>query len=426
MDPAEFRYSASQITTFRRCPRKWFFEKLVGLERGSSSSAAAGTAIHGEVEEWFKNAVVPTSGAALALLRHLPTPGPGLTSASVETEFRLITPPGIVSGYMDLCILEPELIPESRWPEYWRGYKNPIVKDHKTVRSLDYAKSELDLRLDPQALIYGFAARALAKAPMPEEVGLQWTYVERGATLLGFDGRQEYKTKPVRVKQSLTLLEDGLTGIFATATEMRTVAVSGCRAVDVESNPEACKDFGGCPYLKHCPTGRGDAPVTTSNTESIFEKLRGLKVSDPPPTPPAPKPVLTVEMKAPALKPTPEPDIRAVPVDVAGTEVPLPVGALGVLPPDVPPEPALVEPAPEVVEVKEKPKGKKKKAAETSPALAHGLTGVLALEADPLGALLSSYLTRALDPSYHVRDRARAAEMVEVLARAYAKALEDS
>ena len=58
--------SASQITTFRDCERKWYFEKIVGLTRPSTGSTELGSAVHAVLEGYLRGEVdhiEPTSEA---------------------------------------------------------------------------------------------------------------------------------------------------------------------------------------------------------------------------------------------------------------------------------------------------------------------------------------------------------------------------
>ena len=76
--------SASQITTFRDCPRKWYFEKVVGLPRPSTGSTELGSAVHAVLEDYLRGdteGIAPTSEAheiAMSGLVHLPVRGPHL------------------------------------------------------------------------------------------------------------------------------------------------------------------------------------------------------------------------------------------------------------------------------------------------------------------------------------------------------------
>jgi hypothetical protein len=47
------RWSASQVDTFQGCNRKWWFNKILGLEIPQHPSAAIGSAVHAELEGYL-------------------------------------------------------------------------------------------------------------------------------------------------------------------------------------------------------------------------------------------------------------------------------------------------------------------------------------------------------------------------------------
>jgi hypothetical protein len=123
------------------------------------------------------------------------------------------------------------------------------IYDHKTTTNVKrYAKTEDDLKTDPQTIIYGMAYR-VANPSVVDDITLQWTYVERSNPKTKLP-----HTKQVRLKQSLTDLENGLkviSPIVERIYQIRTKAQA--KAVDVEPNVASCDKFNGCPYRALCP-----------------------------------------------------------------------------------------------------------------------------------------------------------------------------
>ena len=56
--------SASQITTFRDCPRKWYFDKIVKVPRVSTAATELGSAVHEELEHYLKEGRNPSNTPA--------------------------------------------------------------------------------------------------------------------------------------------------------------------------------------------------------------------------------------------------------------------------------------------------------------------------------------------------------------------------
>lgn len=100
--------SASQIETFRRCPRKWFFAKILGYPSPSTPALELGVAVHEELERYLLASTTPgpIASAGLDLL-----PKPPVDPELVEAFFALVDPslPVPIVGKIDL--LEP---PESK------------------------------------------------------------------------------------------------------------------------------------------------------------------------------------------------------------------------------------------------------------------------------------------------------------------------
>jgi hypothetical protein len=254
----------------------------------------------------------------------------------------------------------------------------PAVFDWKSTSNLVYAKSETDLLKDPQAILYGVAARlavASRVASVPE-VDLQWVYTSTKAA----------DSRPVCVRQTLTILEDGLAEVIATAEKMRGAfeAAFPRQSVDeVEYDLRECDKYGGCPHKAYCTanqrfvaTGSGPDLGPTLDAEKAVPTVRALperrvtmadsallarlragsktppKVTAPVETAAAPETVLVPETAANVVKPSSEPDLPKV--DVSGLDMALqpgsspinsPEAAANVSPED-PPAPAVVPTAP--------------------------------------------------------------------------------
>lgn len=239
--------SASQISTVRDCAAKWAFDKIDGIERVEGGAAALGTRIHTLIERWFDHGEVPAgvdgdadsiraATVALTIIQHLPPRGPGVETER-EIHFYWKDADVFVKGFIDL----------------FRGGEVPHVFDHKSTSSISkYAKSEEDLALDPQALFYGLAARLdhhERTGVLPEFVDLQWTYGETVTPKTKLP-----QSRPVRVRQSLKVLEEGLESLKPYAAKIRTLHETVKSGTEVEGDLSACWKYGPCPYRDRCTT----------------------------------------------------------------------------------------------------------------------------------------------------------------------------
>lgn len=351
-----FKYSASQISTQRDCFTKWYLDQTLGLPRQDTQATLLGKKVHGELEGWLRDRKPPAHPRAKALLPLLPLPSPGLL---VEHEFRLLTPPGVVRGFIDLFIPDPAGLDMPVGFEAEAG--TPCVLDHKTTSNMFYAKSSRDLVTDPQAVLYGLAARVHQKekdGPPPGNVDLNWNYVQT---------RGDPETKAVRLRQSLQMMEDGLGPIIEEAGRMRAALVSETDAADLPHSLGSCEKFGGCQFLELCPHVNKKAftmtdsiqessnppPAPTSSTLARLQRLKEEKraraaahAATPPlgsiPIEASTSPMfqrtdITHADGRPLLDPsvpsvTPEPKLEAIPT-AAVAPAPVPVE---ILPPDAP------------------------------------------------------------------------------------------
>lgn len=218
--------SASQTERYDRCQFRWALEKIFGVQTPQHPSAQLGTEVHASLEQWLKHATPPDKSTkagkiAARMVKHLPPPGIGKT----ERKFYFLTDAGnAFTGYID-------------WSGVFEGW--PTVIDHKTTGNLEFAKTELDLPNDVQALTYTVAGCLGFEV---EHIQLLWNYASTKNT----------DTKPVRARTYLPIVQkqfseviDPLCAEIVWHTENPADHPSQYRR-----NPNACGDFGGCPHQK--------------------------------------------------------------------------------------------------------------------------------------------------------------------------------
>lgn len=314
-----FTFSASQISLFRDCPRKWAYNYIFGRKPEGGPGAALGTEVHSQLENWLTKKTMPEHVAARALLALLPHPHEKLR---VEHGFQLLTKSGVARGFIDV------LIPDSTGivlPEHLKTYPVlPIVIDHKTTANLGYAKSEGDLEHDPQAILYGLEARVQAKTT--DDVILNWGYTQT---------RGKAATKAVHLRQTQSMFEDGFLRILEDASQMSAIMASDCTELAVPFDTDACDDYGGCPHREVCPaySARGTGISTLDKLDGLQGKdyttdmgfLEDLaKASAAPFVQPAAAVEAAVTPSNTSFEPTPEPKMPPIQVVTTGTSSVLP------------------------------------------------------------------------------------------------------
>lgn len=234
-------FSASQISTYLECKRKWAWQYIAKEPRTQHASAALGVRVHKQLELWLKEGRPlqyaledgrPDDSASIAkeALEHLPPPMlPGL---DVEGYFNFTSPRSGVSyrGFIDW-----------RHP-HWPG-DIPTIGDNKTTSGLQWAKSATDLDTDVQATLYAVDTMAHYRAP---RVRLQWTYLQtRGAR----------RSLPVVTELSSPHVAEMFAAVEEVAAEMSTTlhrVTDKLQILELPPSPQACESFGGCPFQGQC------------------------------------------------------------------------------------------------------------------------------------------------------------------------------
>lgn len=264
--------SASQIDTFRDCPRKWAYDKIDRVPRTSSPAAELGGRVHGLLEDWLSKGKLPdpsTPEGAIAIksIPELPRPK-SFPLDQVEKKINLQTDVGIsFIGYVDLY-LRPEDRPEDHEEHWGPGFKErPLIVDHKTTSSLSWAKSADFLATeDTQMAVYGAWAAFQTKGKV--DVDFMWSYTTtKGA----------YQHRPVRGTALLTDLDTSFSLVLRDGLKIHQYYKEAKEAAEVPANTDVCGKYGGCPYADRCPDAYGmptqqEATVTGNLAELIKAK----------------------------------------------------------------------------------------------------------------------------------------------------------
>ena len=252
--------SASQITTYRDCPRKWYLNKIAGLETPSTAATQLGGEVHALLESYLRDgAAIPTDTLAgeiaLSGVEHIPTTRPIEVELSLADDMPLTDSPVLVRGFVDL------IIPSEHH-----------IIDHKTSSNKRYTKTKRELKQNVQLILY---ARAyLDRASECDEVALTHIYY----------GTKSRWSKSVTVTLSREEILTQWAGIRQTITEMMHTSTHD-HAGDAPPNYDACKKYGGCPFVSQCfNASRYHANEDTQMTPE--QRMQKLGLSDPKPATP--------------------------------------------------------------------------------------------------------------------------------------------
>ena len=244
--------SASQINTYRDCPRKWWLQKIAKMDTPSSKAAELGKRIHSVLEDYLTTGVMPdrdTEEGKIALrgLEFLPLPGKSRVEVAVQDELPIEDAPVDILGYIDCLYLPPDGSEEI-----------PLILDHKTTSSRKYTKNQGEMEIDVQLNVY---ARAIFANTDHDEVRLRLVYY----------GTRKPFAFPVEVTITREANDEQWRKILDSLNEMQQD--SDKEEQEVKQNWSSCSKYGGCPFQAHCLLRRGVKREETPMGGDLASKL---------------------------------------------------------------------------------------------------------------------------------------------------------
>jgi len=245
------RWSASQVDTYNTCNRKWWFNKILGIETPPHPSAVIGTEVHAQLEAYLEEKAPADSLGPIArtALPFAPKPGTVYIEQSIE-ELGLVAGGLPALGYIDVLDLTGDI---------------PQVLDWKTTSNFRYAKTEDELLRNVQMSVYARATLAMCdRLDVPEPTNVRVTHVAM-LTKAPHEARRTSALMPVRT------IHENWSLIDRTVLTMRETAT--CETPDkVTPTKSACSAYGGCPFLDRCRA--------LEATRSIFAGLGSAQPND--------------------------------------------------------------------------------------------------------------------------------------------------
>ena len=241
--------SASQISTYQRCPRKHWLEKIEGVEVPVSAGAAFGSRCHAAVETRIETGAWPDDPEAVPVAMAGWKFVPQDTQLLVEHEMRLTDAALPIVGRIDL--IAPE---------------RSVIIDHKFLSSLRWAKTMEQLSQDPQAILYC-------------TWGLREGYLESGRVTfrhITYQTKGVPEARTTQVQFLPSVLEARYAQLKTTIERMAEHAamsdpakVAGAMESD---DPSPCKAYGGCPHLARCKSLLGRSVWSETETKADKEE----------------------------------------------------------------------------------------------------------------------------------------------------------
>lgn len=221
-------FSATQLTLFLACKRKYFYQYVLGIKPPQKASAALGENYHKQIERYYKEGKEPEEDRVALALVGLPEPGPDV---KVEGRYTEILAPAVkFTGAIDLQDL--------------RDRTHPVVWDHKSTSDFQYAKTDHELARDPQMMAYAW--KVISENPGATQVTVRHNYIRTKGAVVA----------PRRPQATVDRAHVGRERIAALKTMKRMLSLRVIQnATEVEPDGQAkgeCNKYGGCYFRDRC------------------------------------------------------------------------------------------------------------------------------------------------------------------------------
>jgi hypothetical protein len=275
--------SVSQLNSFNRCQRRWFFQKVrkVRVPTAHKTGANTGTEIHAEHDHYYKRGSVVQGSKhekkVRASLASLPPCGPDVVS-ELPFNVPIEAPKGQRLSFTGVI----DLVDSAFLPALLK------ITDHKSTGNIAKLEAEpVDVYNDPQMLTYAHVGYTLFN-PARVEVAHNTISSKHVARTIP----PVYVYVPRQKAQENWVDQVGIVGNMIELAESPPADWN-----DVSCNTAACSDFNGCDFLPICtlktPT-LGVAPMAhdESAASDLLSRLAALNA--------APSPAAPSVMEAPA------------------------------------------------------------------------------------------------------------------------------
>ena len=276
-------YSASQISLYLGCKRKWHYEYPGGLKSEDTAATAYGKAVHTEIELALTRGIKPQDPRAMVGLLNIMNEvmrGVGPSVAEFSARMKHLHIEGDI-------VIDLGRSKRDGWPLVLIGFIDlldtldpltPAVTDHKTTSDMRWAKTTYELEDDCQMNIYAHFALGL----FPEAAAVK---VQHNVILK--------KGRPIAALTATTIpradVERRWSKYLAIVDEMeraRTFPVE--RVPPTGLNNGECAKYRGCPHQLRCSfapnpmLGKGDQHMDAQELMAKLQSARAIAAGEQP------------------------------------------------------------------------------------------------------------------------------------------------
>jgi hypothetical protein len=268
-------FSISQLNKYEECPRKHYYQYVLGYESPSSDAQDYGKKCHSYLEQYLKGEinVFPTDWhgkTCTAALPYLPPQNSGLVEEYFKLELENLVAP--IIGYMDYC-------------SYGSDVSKAVLLDHKIVSSDQYLLTPEKLAKTNQIITY---SKYILDQCNADSVEASYLYVKRGGSW----------AKKVTVELGRNQVNESFQNV-ADGFEMLQKNYTTTTEENVPQILSACEKWGGCPFKDRCwgnqkgdnmnlldrlksvkvDTSVEDQKTASENTQSVFKMISSAKTT---------------------------------------------------------------------------------------------------------------------------------------------------
>lgn len=255
--------SASAVSAWEDCPRKWGFSYIEKIETPKSESLTIGIEVHDMAEEYLLSGIKPADAETNRWwrilepgLEFLPSPvveGKGMVGWQVETWLTdQMCGPLNVKGKVDFWRIEDDGL---------------FVCDWKTTKDSTWRWSKTPDQLADltQPLLYAYCLAA--EHGRPPRLDFQHINL----CVKGEPSAMEVWARDV----SWDAVDERWGKLVETAEDMASYAnMENISALDLPPNIKSCKKYGGCPHAQYCPASHinRNKPLTPAQQQKLVQQ----------------------------------------------------------------------------------------------------------------------------------------------------------
>jgi RecB family exonuclease len=227
------RVSASQVETYKTCPRKWYFQSILKIPQIETEALKNGTEIHAEIEKYLLTGIIDQSSKWYKLVEmaqpHLPK-APVTTDIKVEHWIEQPTYDGgpLWVGKIDMIDLS--------------NSEQINILDNKTCKNFTYAQKTDTLGLTTQMNAYAHYALFGKEWVTGNTLKLTHLYLQ-----ISVDGKAKVVQCEVDKEQVKKVWQESLNVVREMSS---TAAITNWE--EIKPNTNSCSKFGGCQFREKC------------------------------------------------------------------------------------------------------------------------------------------------------------------------------